>query len=202
MEIVIPIAIIFFSFSRTSLRRCRIRHRRRAAHKHQASQGSRLAQRVLYVLEDPVRRIAISPRLKSVSRRVPRARDFYGEHWLAEQIQPWFVRLESLGWIAASHTVASIVAVAVLTYLHIVIGEMVPKALALQRADKTALYVPLVRGLQHAILPLVVGLNAVGNKLLRLAGIERREVDRERYHTAEELQFIVQGKPGRRPAAR
>jgi CBS domain containing-hemolysin-like protein len=69
---------------------------------------------------------------------------------------------------------------------------MVPKALALQKAHKTALYVsPLIRGLQHVILPLVVSLNAVGNRLLRLAGIERREVDRERYHTAEELQFIV-----------
>ncbi len=73
---------------------------------------------------------------------------------------------------------ASVVAVAVLTYLHIVIGEMVPKALALQRADKTVLYVsPLISGLQHAILPLVVALNGVGNRLLRLAGIERREVD-------------------------
>ena len=79
-----------------------------------------------------------------------------------------------------------------LTYLHIVLGEMVPKALALQRADKTALYVsPLIRALQRIMLPLVVVLNGVGNRLLRLAGIERREVERERYHTAEELEFIV-----------
>jgi CBS domain containing-hemolysin-like protein len=69
---------------------------------------------------------------------------------------------------------------------------MVPKALALQRADKTVLYVsPIVRALQHVMLPLVVTLNAVGNRLLRLAGIERGEVERERYHTAEELEFIV-----------
>jgi CBS domain containing-hemolysin-like protein len=89
--------------------------------------------------------------------------------------------------------VASIIAVAMLTYFHIVIGEMVPKALALQRPHRTVLYVsPVIRLLERAILPLVVSLNAVGNGLLALAGIRRREVDGERYHTAEELQFIVQ----------
>ena len=195
MEIVIPIAIIFFLVLANGLfvaAEFAIVGAPRTSIEHQASQGSRLAQRVLYVLEDPVRQDRYIATTQIGISVASLGLGMYGEHWLAEQIQPWFVRLESLGWIAA-HTVASIVAVAVLTYLHIVIGEMVPKALALQRADKTALYVsPLVRGLQHAILPLVVGLNAVGNQLLRLAGIERREVDRERYHTAEELQFIVQ----------
>ncbi len=195
MEIVIPIAIIFFLVLANGLfvaAEFAIVGAPRTSIEHQASQGSRLAQRVLYVLEDPLRQDRYIATTQVGISVASLGLGMYGEHWLAEQIQPWFVRLESLGWIAA-HTVASIVAVAVLTYLHIVIGEMVPKALALQRADKTALYVsPLVRGLQHAILPIVVGLNAVGNKLLRLAGIERREVDRERYHTAEELQFIVQ----------
>ncbi len=195
MEIVIPIAIIFFLVLANGLfvaAEFAIVGAPRASIEHQASQGSRLAQRVLYVLESPVRQDRYIATTQIGISVASLGLGMYGEHWLAEQIQPWFVRLESLGWIAA-HTVASIVAVAVLTYLHIVIGEMVPKALALQRADKTALYVsPLIRGLQHAILPLVVGLNAVGNKLLRLAGIERREVDRERYHTAEELEFIVQ----------
>ncbi len=46
--------------------------------------------------------------------------------------------------------------------------------------------------LERAILPLVIGLNALGNGLLRLVGIHRQEVETERYHTAEELQFIVQ----------
>jgi CBS domain containing-hemolysin-like protein len=195
MEIVIPIAIIFLLVLANGLfvaAEFAIVGAPRTSIEHQASQGSRLAQRVLYVLEDPVRQDRYIATTQVGISVASLGLGMYGEHWLAEQIQPWFVRLESLGWIAA-HTVASIVAVAVLTYLHIVVGEMVPKALALQRADKTALYVsPLVRGLQHAILPIVVGLNAVGNKLLRLAGIERREVDRERYHTAEELQFIVQ----------
>ena len=195
MEIVIPIAIILFLVLANGLfvaAEFAIVGAPRASIEHQAAQGSRLAQRVLYVLEDPLRQDRYIATTQIGISVASLGLGMYGEHWLAERIQPWFVNLETLGWIAA-HTVASIVAVAILTYLHIVIGEMVPKALALQKADKTALYVsPLIRAIQHAILPLVVGLNAVGNKLLRLAGIERREVDRERYHTAEELQFIVQ----------
>jgi CBS domain containing-hemolysin-like protein len=163
----------------------------RASIEHQASQGSRLAARVLRVLDDPVlqdRYIATTQVGISVASL---GLGMYGEHWLADRVQPWFARLETLGWVAA-HTVASITAVAMLTYLHIVIGEMVPKALALQRAQKTVLYVsPVIRGLQRLLLPLVVPLNAVGNRLLRLAGVERREVGGERYHTAEELEFIV-----------
>jgi CBS domain containing-hemolysin-like protein len=194
MELLIPVAIIVILVLANGLfvaAEFAIVGAPRASVEHQASQGSRLAQRVLRVLEDPRlqdRYIATTQIGISVASL---GLGMYGEHWLAEQIQPFFVRFETPGWIAA-HTVASGIAVAILTYLHIVIGEMVPKALALQKADKTALYVsPLIRGLQHAILPLVVSLNGVGNRLLRLAGIERREVERERYHTAEELQFIV-----------
>jgi CBS domain containing-hemolysin-like protein len=194
MEIVIPIAIIVILVIANGLfvaAEFAIVGAPRASVEHQASQGSRLAQGVLRVLEDPRlqdRYIATTQIGISVASL---GLGMYGEHWLAGQIEPSFVRFETLGWIAA-HTVASVIAVTILTYLHIVIGEMVPKALALQRADKTVLYVsPIIRGLQLVILPLVVTLNGVGNRLLRLVGIVRREVDRERYHTAEELQFIV-----------
>ncbi len=84
----------------------------------------------------------------------------YGEHWLADQIAPWLGASKRSAGLPRTPWPASI-AVAILTYLHIVIGEMVPKALALQRADKTVLYVsPLIRALQHVLLPLVVVLNA------------------------------------------
>jgi CBS domain containing-hemolysin-like protein len=46
--------------------------------------------------------------------------------------------------------------------------------------------------LERCLLPLVVSLNAFGTGLLKLVGIKRQRVERERYHTAEELQFIVQ----------
>ena len=79
-----------------------------------------------------------------------------------------------------------------LTFAHIVIGEMVPKALALQQADRTVLYVtPPIRVLERMLLPLVVSLNALGNGILHIAGFRRQRVETERYHTSEELQYII-----------
>jgi len=159
---------------------------------HQASQGSRLARRVLRILEDPKRQgLYIATTQVGISL-ASLGLGMYGEHVLANGIA---ARLEPLNlerWIAA-HAVASVVAVALLTYLHIVIGEMVPKALALQRAERTALYLsPIIESLETALLPIIVALNAIGNGLLRLVGIQRESVEAERYHTSEELQYIIE----------
>lgn len=163
----------------------------RASIEHQAGQGSLLAERVLRILEDPKRQDRFIATTQIGISVASLGLGMYGEQvlaaWFAERLAP----LESR-WIAA-HALASIVAVAILTYLHIVIGEMVPKALALQRADRTVLYVaPPILVLEKALYPLVVGLNAVGNGILRLIGVPRREVDTERYHTTEELQYIIE----------
>ena len=164
----------------------------RSSIEHQASQGSRLARGVLTILEDPKlqdRYIATTQIGISVASL---GLGMYGEHVLADWIA---VRLNPLGlpaWIAV-HAVASTIAVAALTYLHIVIGEMIPKALALQQADRTVLYVsPPVQLLERVLLPLVISLNGLGNGLLRLVGMKRQQVETERYHTSEELQYIIQ----------
>ena len=164
----------------------------KASIEHQAAQGSLLARSALRILEDPKlqdRYIATTQIGISVASL---GLGMYGEHWMADHIAQWLGPLETTGWIAA-HTVASVIAVAILTYLHIVYGEMLPKALALQRSQRTILYIsPVIRALERALLPLVVVLNAFGTALLKLVGIKRQRVERERYHTAEELQFIVQ----------
>ena len=163
----------------------------RAAIEHQATYGNRLAQRVARVLEDPReqdRYIATTQIGISIASL---GLGMYGEHVLAEWIYPFLEPYDGNRWIAA-HALASGISVAILTYLHIVIGEMVPKALALQSADTTVLYVsPVILALEVALKPLVVALNATGNALLRVVGIRRQEVDAERYHTPEELEFIV-----------
>jgi CBS domain containing-hemolysin-like protein len=151
-----------------------------------------LARRVARILEDPKRQDRYIATTQVGISVASLGLGMYGEHALADWIARWLEPLDTGRWIAA-HAAASVIAVALLTYLHIVIGEMVPKALALQRADRTVLYVtPFIQLLQAAILPVVVGLNGVGNGLLRLFGVRRQEVDTERYHTTEELQFIVQ----------
>jgi CBS domain containing-hemolysin-like protein len=163
----------------------------RASIDHQAAQGNLLAQRVARVLEDPRRQDRYIATTQIGISVASLGLGMYGEHVLAEWIVPWLEPYDGSPWIAA-HGLASGIAVAVLTYMHIVLGEMVPKALALQRADTTALYVsPVIEAIEVAIKPLVVALNASGNALLRLVGVRRQEVDAERYHTPQELEFIV-----------
>ena len=164
----------------------------RASLEQQAQQGSRLAKRVLATIEDPRhadRYIATTQIGISVASL---GLGMYGEHWLAERIGMWLAPVDVGRWVAV-HTMASFLAVGLLTYLHIVFGEMVPKTLALQRPHRTVLYVsPPIEALARILKPFVWLLNGVANGLLRLVGIERAEVEAERYHTAEEIQYIVE----------
>jgi CBS domain containing-hemolysin-like protein len=163
----------------------------RASIDHQAAQGNRLAQRVARILEEPRqqdRYIATTQIGISVASL---GLGMYGEHVLAGLIVPWLEPYDDSPWIAA-HALASGIAIGLLTYLHIVLGEMVPKSLALQSADTAVLYVsPVIEALEVALRPLVVALNTAGNAVLSIFGIRRQEVEAERYHTPQELEFIV-----------
>lgn len=116
----------------------------------------------------------------------------YGEHLLAEWLAGIFESYGwSVGWLGA-HALASIAAIAFLTYWHIVVGEMVPKALALQRAEGVTYAVaPFLRAFELIAFPLVLALNGVGNTILRVLGIERTTGGAEFSRTPEELEHIV-----------
>lgn len=116
----------------------------------------------------------------------------YGEHLFARWLAEVFAGLGAGRWIAA-HTMGSIVAIAILTYFHIVIGEMVPKTIALQRAERAVLVLaPVMRALQFLAYPVVVLLNGVGNGLLRLVGVDRGAAHGEQQRTPEDLAYLVQ----------
>ena len=164
----------------------------RASIEHQAVQGSRLAQRVAHILADPRRQDRYIATTQDGISVASLGLGMYGEQVVARWLFPYLEPFDSSRWIAA-HALASLIAVAVLTYLHIVVGEMIPKALALQRAERTVLYVsPIILAIQTALLPVVVGLNGIGNGLLSLIGVRRQQVETERYHTTEELQYIIE----------
>ena len=115
----------------------------------------------------------------------------YGEHALAEWIAGHLEGWGAERWIAA-HTVASVIAITVLTYFHIVVGEMVPKSLALQSPGRTALWIASVmRAIWLAVSPLVIALNGIGNALLGLAGVRRELRSQEHYRTPEEIAYLV-----------
>jgi CBS domain containing-hemolysin-like protein len=164
----------------------------RAHVEHEASEGSRLAQRVMRILDSPQRQDRYIATTQLGISAASLGLGMYGEHELAAWIEPSLGRFEQYRWFAA-HTAASIAAVSVLTYFHIVLGEVVPKALALQAAQRVVLYVsPIIEALEILFSPFVSALNAIGNALLALAGVRRQGNAGERYHTSEELRFIVE----------
>jgi CBS domain containing-hemolysin-like protein len=164
----------------------------RASIEHQASRGSMLARRVARVLESAARQDRYIATTQVGISVASLGLGMYGEHVLAEWIAHLLAPYDANPWIAA-HAMASVIAIAILTYLHIVIGEMVPKALALQSAERTVLYVtPPILLIEAALYPLVRGLNGIGNGLLALIGVRRTQAGTERYHTTEELQFIIE----------
>ena len=169
----------------------------RAAIERRAAQGHWLARMVHQILETPRRQDRFIATAQLGITLASLGLGMYGEHVLAEGIVHeldvlGFDALGAARWITA-HTIASIVAVAILTYFHIVVGEMVPKSLALQSAERTVLWItPLMQAIQIALYPFVVGLNALGNLVLKLFGINRQEGSAEHLYSPEELALIVE----------
>ncbi|ABE65164.1 protein of unknown function DUF21 (plasmid) [Nitrobacter hamburgensis X14] len=115
-----------------------------------------------------------------------------GEPALAGLIQPlWKAFPDSLA-TAGAHAVAVVVSFSIITTLHIVLGELAPKSLALQRSESTALVIVRPLGLFLLILrPAIVILNGLGNLILRLCGL-RPGTGESSLHSPEELKLLVQ----------
>jgi CBS domain containing-hemolysin-like protein len=164
----------------------------RAAIERRAADGNRLARAVQRVLENPRQQDRYIATAQLGITVASLGLGMYGEHVLADALYRLFGGSGLPQWLA-SHGVASVIAVAILTYFHIVIGEMVPKSLALQHAERVALWItPPMMWIRNALFPVVVALNALGNLLLKLIGVNRQAQNADQYYTSEELQLIVQ----------
>lgn len=196
MSAVVPIVIVFVliglnglfvaaEFAIVGAPRATIERRAAAGHR-----GARMVSRVLNDARNQDRYIATAQLGITFATL---GLGMYGEHQLAHFLE---VRFEEWGvefaWIAA-HSLATLAAISIMTYLHVVLGEMVPKSLALSHAEGTALQVtPPMLWVRRLMYPLVLGLNAIGNGLLALFGIDRSKGSEEQYYSAEELEFVVQ----------
>lgn len=93
---------------------------------------------------------------------------------------------------AISRTLSFVIAFSLITTLHIVLGELAPKSMALQRPEATTLWTARPIHIFLAIFrPIINALNSVGNWVVRLIGIEPA-AGHERVQSAEELQFAIE----------
>ncbi len=158
-----------------------------------AESGDKLAGRIAATLEDPTRLDRYVATAQIGITFASLGLGMYGEHMLAVFFERWLRALElpELGAMLTAHGLAVVLAIIAITYLHIVLGEMIPKALALSHAVPVALWVtPPMLFIGLVLYPLVRGLNRTGSFLLHLAGIERGR-SAEHYLAADELESIA-----------
>jgi CBS domain containing-hemolysin-like protein len=87
---------------------------------------------------------------------------------------------------------ALVIAILIVTVLHVTVGEMVPKNIAFSVPDRAVLILaPALMGVAWAFSPIIVALNTVSNWLVRLAGIEPKD-EAQSVFTLEEMATIVQ----------
>jgi CBS domain containing-hemolysin-like protein len=114
-----------------------------------------------------------------------------GEPAIAETLQPGlaFLPLGLAG--ATAHSISVALAFALVTALHITLGELAPKTIALERAERTALLVVKPTELfMRAFWPFIRLLNGMGRGIVTLIGL-RGAGGHAMVHSEEELKMLV-----------
>jgi putative hemolysin len=90
-----------------------------------------------------------------------------------------------------SHSISAGIAFAIITFLHVVVGELAPKSIALQNPEGTSLVIARPTLWSERIFkPFIWALNGTGNALLRLFGVHPAS-GHELVHSVEELKMLV-----------
>lgn len=90
------------------------------------------------------------------------------------------------------HPISFVIALAVATYLHMLLGEMVPKNIALAEPVRTALLLgPALVGLSRALRPVIFTVNAFANALLKLLRVETKDEVSATFSDAELARMVT-----------
>jgi putative hemolysin len=142
-----------------------------------AKAGSRSAQTALRMLDEPVRFISTVQVGITVFGILLGA---LGEPFLSRYFDDW-----------VSRSVAFVISFLILTYLSVVLGELVPKSIALQRAERLAVWLAIpLDWLGRIAYPLVWLLQASANAIARLFGVKPAPAGLS-MHTEEDIRLIV-----------
>lgn len=92
---------------------------------------------------------------------------------------------------ALIHSISFIVSFSLITFLHVVFGELAPKTVAIQRSESLALFLARPMYFFYFIFyPGVVLLNGAANKVVQLFGLEA-DLEHSRGHSEEELRMLI-----------
>jgi putative hemolysin len=143
-----------------------------------AAGGNRRAKIALRIMDSPVRFIGtVQLGITTFSILLGAVGEPIVERWIDEPL--------------LSHGIAFVIAFTFVTYLHVTLGELVPKAIALTKNETTALWVALpVEAFYVATYPLVWFLQASSNAFTRLFGIEPAPAGIVA-HSEEDIRMIV-----------
>ena len=159
--------------------------------------GDRKAKSVLKALEDLYRQLSAAQLGITVASIML---GYVAEDTVAHLFRDWFAALPPMLDFLARGGVASTVAVSVISFLHVVIGEQAPKAWAITYPEGTSRWIatPLLV-FSTITLPFTELLNWSANRVIRLLGIKGTTAEHERVHSPEEILMLVQqsGKTGR-----
>lgn len=111
-----------------------------------------------------------------------------GEPFIARMLEEVFQYIGLPDWVL--HTVSFIIAFSIITFLHIVIGEMAPKSLAIRQSESTTLWTAIPLDWFYQIFkPFIYILNGTANLLLKWLGIGLNEG--QHVHTEEEIRMLI-----------
>ncbi len=146
--------------------------------------GARAALQAVGALDDAIAATQLGITLASL------ALGWVGEPAVAALIAPLFEAV-GLGEPPLVHSVATLVAFSAITFLHVVAGELAPKAIALDRPGEVALLCarPLLF-FGRVFRPALYVMNGAGNALVSAFGVERASAANS-IHSSEELSMLV-----------
>jgi len=186
---VLVLANAFFvaaEFSLVSVRRTRISEL--AA---RGVPGARFAERALRNPDRVIAATQLGITLSSLGL------GWVGEPALSHLLQPIVDLVPGRLQSGVSHGISAGLAFAVITFLHVVIGELMPKTIALQQPEKTSLAVARpTLWTEWIFQPAIAVLNGTGTLLLRLLGF-RTAGGSEHVHSVAELKMIVRDSASR-----
>lgn len=167
-------------FSLVSVRRTRIAEL--------VARGETSADAVQKALENPDRVIAATQLGITIASL---GLGWLGEPALAHLLQPVVDLFPGVVREGISHSLSAALAFAIITFLHVVVGELAPKSIALQDPEKTSLIVARpTLWTEQVFKPAIWLLNGAGNALLRLINVQPAD-GHALVHSIEELKMIV-----------